>query len=404
MRHWSTRALSSRLSPVGLAIALLLACGPAATSGASAPKQPTGGQPAPGQPAAEAAAQPTAGSAGAVSAAPAGWDATIAAAKQEGRLVISAPANTIWREQLTSFQREYPEIQIEYTGGNSRDFWPRLSQERAGGQYLWDLRIGGPDPQVFAAKDEGVIEPARSFLSLPDVVDDGKWFGGYDSIFADAEQRFIPGFIATASAPLYVNRDVVPEGEIRTERDLLDPKWRGKIVIQDPRGGAGLGFLATFLKVHGEQFVRDLLSQDLVVTGDNRQLTEWIVRGRYPIAIGLRSYDLLVFHNEGLGKNVRPVRTVEAVPLSIGSGSIQAITQAPHPNAVKLYSNWLITQRTQQALSQATGDNSRRTDVAPATPEEVPDRTQMEKYVPHQDEALLPVRVRALQLTEELMK
>ena len=174
------------------------------------------------------------------------------------------------------------------------------------------------------------------------------------------------------SSPVYVNRDLVPESEIRTERDLLDPKWKGKIVIQDPRGGAGLGFLATFLKVHGEQFVRDLLSQDLVVTGDNRQLAEWIVRGRYPVSIGLRSYDLLVFQQEGLGKNVRPVRTVEALPLSIGSGSIQALTQPPHPNATKVFSNWLMTQRTQQALSQATGDKSRRTDVPPASPRKCP--------------------------------
>ncbi|HZS02999.1 MAG TPA: extracellular solute-binding protein [Chloroflexota bacterium] len=399
MRRSATRSPLGSVCLLGVAAALLAACGPAAGPGTAAPARPSGspsggGQAAPAAPPAAGAAAP----------APAGWEETVAAAKQEGRLVISAPANTIWREQLTGFQKEYPEIQVEYTGGNSRDFWPRISQERAGGQYLWDLRIGGPDPQVFAAKDEGVIEPARSFLTLPEVVDDGKWFGGYDSIFADKEQRFLPGFLANVSSPLFVNRDLVPEPEIRTERDLLDPKWRGKIVIQDPRGGAGLGFLATFLKVHGEQFVRDLLSQDLVVTGDNRQLAEWIVRGRYPIAIGLRSYDLRVFQQEGLGKNVQPVRTVEALPLSIGSGSIQALTQAPHPNAVKVFSNWLMTQRTQQALSQATGENSRRTDVPPATPEELPDRSQMDKYVPHQDEALLPVRVRALQMTEELLK
>jgi iron(III) transport system substrate-binding protein len=389
----------------GLTLAAVLALGCSPAAGTSAPARPASGQSAPpGGSAAAAAAAPAAAPAGAAPAAPAGWEQTVAAAKQEGRLVISAPANTIWREQLTGFQKEYPEIRVEYTGGNSRDFWPRVSQERAGGQFLWDVRIGGPDPQVFAAKDEGVIEPARSFLVLPEVVDDSKWFGGYDSIYADKEQRFIPGFLSNVGAPIYVNRDLIPEPEIRTERDLLDPKWKGKIVIQDPRGGAGLGFLATFLKVHGDQFVRDLLSQDLTVTGDNRQITEWIVRGRYPIAIGVRSYDLLVFQQEGLGKNVKPLRTVEALPLSIGSGSIQALTQAPHPNALKVFSNWLMTQRTQQALSQATGDNSRRTDVPPANPEEVPDRSQLEKYVPHQDEALLPVRVRALQLTEELLK
>jgi iron(III) transport system substrate-binding protein len=147
-----------------------------------------------------------------------------------------------------------------------------------------------------------------------------------------------------------------------------------------------------------------LLAQEPVITGDNRQLTEWLVRGRYPIAIGLRSYDLLVFQQEGLGKNVLPVRTGEALPLSIGSGGIQVISQAPHPNATKVFVNWLLTQRVQERLAQATADNSRRTDVAPPSPEEVPDRAQLDKYVPHQDEALLPVRVRALQIAEQVLK
>ncbi|HLH22292.1 MAG TPA: extracellular solute-binding protein [Chloroflexota bacterium] len=397
MRRTSTPPADRPLALLVL-LALLAACGPTAGSGGAAPAA----RPGSGEPPAAASASPAAAT-GDSAAAPAGWDQMVAAAKQEGRLVISAPANTIWREQLTAFQKDYPEIQVEYTGGNSRDFWPRVSQERAGNQFLWDVRIGGPDPQVFAAQDDGVIEPARPHLVLPEVVDDSKWFGGFDSIWADTEHRFIPGFLATASSPVYVNRDLVPEPEIRSERDLLDPKWRGKIVIQDPRGGAGLGFLATFLQVHGEQFVRDLLRQDLVVTGDNRQLAEWLVRGRYPIAIGLRSYDLLLFQQEGLGKNVLPVRT-EAIPLSIGSGSIQLLTRAPHPNAAAVFSNWLMTQRVQQSLTQATGENSRRTDVPAATPAEAPDWTQMDKYVSHQDEALLPVRVKALQLADELLK
>jgi ABC-type Fe3+ transport system substrate-binding protein len=371
------------LGPLVLALLVLAACGPAAPAARSAAPPP----------AAPPAAAP----------APSEWDQTVAAAQREGRLVISAPANTIWREQLTAFGKEYG-VEVEYTGGNSRDFWPRVTQERHGGQYLWDLRIGGPDPQVFNAKETGVLAPARPLLVLPEVVDDSKWIGGFDSIFADNEQQYLPGFLATVSAPIFVNRDVVPEPAIRTERDLLDPRWRGKIVLQDPRGGAGLGFLATFLQVHGEDFVRALLSQDLVVTGDNRQLTEWVVRGRYPIAIGLRSYDLLVFQKEGLGRNVKPVRTGEALPLSIGSGSIQVLSQAPHPNATKVFVNWLMTQRVQQALTQAIQENSRRTDVPPPAPEEVPDFSQKEKYVPHQEEALLPVRMRALQLVDELLK
>ncbi len=388
MPRRATHLPLGRLFLLGLAAALLAACGPAAGPSTGSPARPSGSQPAPPAPSASAPG-------------PADWDETVAAAKREGKVVVSGPANAVWREQLTAFQKEYPEIPVEYTGANSRDFFPRVSRERAGGQYLWDVRVGGTDPQVFAAKDEGMFEPARSLLVLPDVVDDSKWFGGYDSIFADKERRFIPGFLATLAPIVFVNRDQAPD--VRTERDLLDPKWKGKIVIQDPRGGATLAALATFLKVHGEQYLRDLLSQDLVVSNDNRQVAEWVVRGRYPLAIGLRHSDLLVFQQEGLGKNVEPLRT-EAVPLSIGSGGIQALSQPPHPNAAKVFSNWLMTQRAQQALTQATGDSSRRTDVPSSVPEMQPDPAEWDTYVPHQDEALLPVRVRALELTSEVLK
>src|SRR5712692_9699403 len=123
-----------RLVAVLSLVALALAgCGPTASSGTVAPAaQPAAG---PSASAPAAGAPSAAASAGDRAAAPAGWDEMVAAAKQEGRLVISAPANTIWREQLTAFQKDYPEIQVEYTGGNSRDFWPRVAQERAGGQY-----------------------------------------------------------------------------------------------------------------------------------------------------------------------------------------------------------------------------------------------------------------------------
>src|SRR5437762_3171557 len=131
MRRSGTRSGMRLLAVLGLAALVLGGCGPTASSGTASPAaQPAGGQ-APATAAPAAGAPPAAASAGDRAAAPAGWDQTVAAARQEGRLVISAPANTIWREQLTAFQKDYPEIQVEYSGGNSRDFWPRVAQERA---------------------------------------------------------------------------------------------------------------------------------------------------------------------------------------------------------------------------------------------------------------------------------
>ena len=332
------------------------------------------------------------------------WEQTVAAARQEGTVVISGPTREVWRNVLTTFEKDFPEIKVEYTGGNSRDFWPRIFRERELDQYLWDLRIGGADPQVYEAKYKGVLEPVRPLLLLPEVVDEDVWFGGLDGIFFDTENEFLLGFVNYISFTGYVNRDIIPETELSSVRDLTNPRWRGKIVIQDPRGGAGLNALQVFLQLYGEDKLRDLLgNQDLVVANDLRQQAEWVIRGRYPIAIGLVPDAFLVFREQGLEINIRPIEDSDTATSS-GTGGIQFFNRAPHPNAAKVYINWLLTKDVQTRLSAATKQNSRRLDVPAADPEAVPDPARMDQYIPTQKEELLPVRRRALQLARDFLR
>jgi ABC-type Fe3+ transport system substrate-binding protein len=365
------------LARVAVALVLLSACAPSAPPPATAPAKADASHPQLAE--------------------------VVANAKLEGKVSISGPTAEVWRKSLSAFHDDYPEIQVEYTGGDSRDFWPKLAQERNGNQYLWDVRIGGPDPQVFDARDSGVLDPIRPLLFLPEVVDESKWVGGWDGFYADVGKQYLPGFLASVSKTAYLNARLVSPQDVKSEQDLLDPRWKGKIVIQDPRGGAGLAFLTTFLEVDGEAFVRALLSQDVVVSGDNRQIAEWLVRGRYPIAVGVRSYDLLPFFQQGLGQDVKPVEGMRAQALSIGSGGIQLMNRAPHPSSAKLFVNWVLTQRIQQRITQAVQDNSRRLDVPPGDPERVPDPNQMGAYVANQTEELLPTRRKAQQIAGELL-
>ncbi|HEY7060561.1 MAG TPA: extracellular solute-binding protein [Chloroflexota bacterium] len=392
---------------VGVVLLGVGACAPSA-----APSRPPSAGASPPQAASAPAASgstgqnasPGAGAAASPAASgPADWDATVAAARQEGKLVISAPTGQLWREALEAFTQDYPGISLEMTGGNSRDFWPRLFQERDAGQFLWDLRVGGPDPEVFDARDRGALDPVRPLLVLPEVMDESKWFGGFDGMYADKAKEYLPAFVASASYNVYVNRNVIPESELSSEEQLIDPRWRGKIVIQDPRGGAGLGTTTTQLAAFGEDYVRQLFTQqDVVVTGDNRQQAEWVVRNRYPIGIGLRMDQVKVFEQQGLAVNVQGLGTPRK--LSLGSGGIQLISQRPHPNAAKVFVNWLLTQKEQERIAKAVETNSRRLDVPPGDMSELLEPSQMAQYVPHQYEELLPTRRRAQQLAAELIK
>ncbi len=328
------------------------------------------------------------------------WEKIVAAAKHEGKLVLSGAPGELWRDALVRpFEQKYPEIKIEYTGLNGRDFWPKVKKEHDIGKHLWDLRIGGPD----ALNDLSLMLPVRPLL-MPENADDGKWLGGLDGLFIDEQNSYIPGFLAYAASPITVNRDFIPESQLSTPEQLLDPKFKGKIVLNDPRGGAGLGYLTVLLKAYGEDYIRKLLTQqNIVVTRDNRQMTEWLVRGKYPIAIGDDSTNMFKFQKAGLGLNIKDLDN-GAIGLSMGFGGVMYLDRAPHPNAAKVYINWLLSAEGQKQVTQKVKLNSRRLDVPPADPGTAVNPKKMSQYVAHQEFELLAVRNRAKELASELIK
>ncbi|WP_461479602.1 ABC transporter substrate-binding protein [Paenibacillus sp. PvR148] len=291
------------------------------------------------------------------------WEQTLAAAKKEGVVVISAIADTVMRNVFTSFSEDYPEIKVEYTGSNGASFWPRINKEREVNQYLWDVRIGSPSSEVYIAKNNGFLDPIRSVLK-PEITNDGTWIGGLDGIFGDHEKKYVLHWATTKITGFNVNHDFIPEGQIKSMKDLLDPQYKGKIVLFDPRSGGGSGneAMASYLLSYGEDVIKELFTnQDLVVSSDKRQMAEWVIRGRYPIAIGLTGTTMIEFTEKGLGKNVKTITE----PGFAGGEALILFNKAPNPNAAKVFINWLLSEKVQNKFSEATHINSRRTDVKP---------------------------------------
>src|SRR5579862_9238103 len=165
------------------------------------------------------------------------WDATVAAAEQEGALDVSGPSGKIWREQLMTFQAAYPKIKLTVTPAASRDFWPRLIKEREVGKHLWDLRIGGADTQVYELIPQGAIADARAMFMLPEVADESVWHGGFDHMFTDLARRYAPSFGARSSPLAFYNLKFVKAEQLSSFEKLIDPRWKGKIALADPQIG-----------------------------------------------------------------------------------------------------------------------------------------------------------------------
>ena len=72
---------------------------------------------------------------------------------------------------------------------------------------------------------------------------------------------------------------------------------------------------------------------------------------------------LAEFVKEGLGKKVEPVHFKEGNVLIPGFGVMAMFDKAPHPNAAKVFANWMLTREAQEEYHRATRQNSRRTDV-----------------------------------------
>jgi iron(III) transport system substrate-binding protein len=330
------------------------------------------------------------------------WEQTLAAARKEGSVVVSASSSELMRKVFTSFEQDYPGIKVEYHAGNLRDFRLRVDKERELGQYLWDVRIGGTDASTYQWKDKGVLDPIRPLMALPDIVNDATWIGGIDSLFGDKEKRYVLHFTSYNFGGPLVDRDVVSEKDFNSAKDLIDPRWKGKIVMQDPRsGGAGNAALAAYIGKYGEQFARDLLSkQDIVISDNKRQMAEWLVRKRYPIVIGMGSDDTIAqFQQQGLGKNVKNVLVDAAA-----DDGIILFNKAPHPNAAKVYLNWLLSKKTQAKLAELASLNSRRIDVKPGNPALALDPKRIDQYLQTSNEDVQHLKFKAQQIAKEFVK
>lgn len=318
------------------------------------------------------------------------WDKTVAAAKKEGKVVISGPVGNTWREALTSFEKEYG-IKVDFTAAHGADFWPRYEQEQKLGKSLWDLRISAPDANSYALLARGDrIADVRSLLVLPEVTADANWVGGYDAIYSDKAKKYFVGFGLIGGPIAWVNRDIIPESELSHMLQLKEDRFKGKVTTLDWRGGAASNNFALMLmdQRYGADYINALVKNEIVVTSNSRQQIDWLIRGNYPVAISVTSNILFNMKETGLAKNVVPLPG--PMKYSSSFGGLIAFQKPPNPNAAKVYANWVLTQRGQAAIAKAANYNSRRTDVEPGELATVVEMSKIGEYVNTQSEDMLP--------------
>jgi len=285
------------------------------------------------------------------------WSNLIAAAKQEGTVAIAsggAPSRQ-YRPVVDAFQKKFG-IKAEISTGSATDTVNRVLAERKAGRHSMDVALISSRENNQRLVPSGSLTPFAPLLMHPEVLDKSGWHGGRHW-YTDKESKYT--FIYHVSKEdqyeSWYNTDKIKEAEIaslKTQKDILDPRWKGKI------GGQGMGdpsgirqmIDSYFEPDRGPEWVRTYLTSAGVTFSDDRRILEtWLVGGRFPLqAVATGSEDLTALAKKGLP--IKQIFLPKQVGLIRAGGSgccISVFDNAPHPNAAKLFVNWFLSKEGQ---------------------------------------------------------
>ncbi|MGH7888741.1 MAG: ABC transporter substrate-binding protein [Candidatus Binatia bacterium] len=300
------------------------------------------------------------------------WDKTVAAAEKEG--LVSAyifEAGPLTEETFHAFERAYPKIKVSQLRGRGNDLGPRLIAERRAGKLIADLFAGGKGTALTTLYVGKVLDPIKPMLLLPEVLDEAKWWRGAHK-YVDPENKHIFAYIGNAGAvEINFNTNLVNPREFSSYWDLTQPKWKGKIVAADPRM-RGMDNPVLFFYYHaklGPQFIKQLYgAMEVSIARDYRQPVDWLAAGKFSLCIPCVSDEMDKAMEQGL-----PVSQIiglkEGGTLSSSGGTLSLLQNAPHPNAAKVFVNWLLSREGQAQVQKGrkgrprTSSNSLRTDI-----------------------------------------
>lgn len=289
------------------------------------------------------------------------WDNLIKEARKEGRLTFRTSMERDTADALRKhFGGKYG-IDMDITSGKDEEMNAKIFAERAAGLFLADFYMEGPTSPLLIYKPKGVIQRLDSLVFRPDILDEKLWWRGYGPYFD--KDHMVAGGTRTVSPFVIINNNIVKREEIRSYYDLLEPRWKGKIVIGDPTvSGVAQAVMRAALEIMGEDYIKKLAEQVGMITRDKRQLVDWVVREKYPIGLGSGGGIVVEFLRSGV-TNIDLIVLKEG-SLVTGTGVAVLFDRAPHPDAAKLFINWFLSKEGQEIYTTASAKLSRRLDVS----------------------------------------
>ena len=267
--------------------------------------------------------------------------ALIDAALKEGTVVWYSTliVNQIVRPMSDAFEKKYPGIKVQYSRASSSDVAIKIRNEARARRTQADLFDGSNT--VFLLEDANLVADYRP-----------KAAADWPQALRDTKGHWT----------VAVNTNVVkPEDVPRTYEDLLNPSWKGQIAwTYDLTPGGPPGFLHNILTTMGQDkgmaYLRAFAKQEPVtIPAAQRVVLDKVVSGEYPLAVMILNYHATISAGQGA-----PVRWLRMEPLLQSMGLISVVNNSPHPNAARLFVEFMLSDEGQKVLA----DN----DYLPANP------------------------------------
>jgi iron(III) transport system substrate-binding protein len=266
----------------------------------------------------------------------------IAAAKKEGKVVYYTSIDLPMAEKIAkAFEAKFPGISVRVERSGAERVFQRIAQEYSSRITAVDVVNSSDAAHFIVWRQEGILAP-----HVPEDV----------AQHYPAEHKDADGLFASFRVGLSVigfNTGLVkPEEAPKSFADLLDPKWKGKMVKAHPSySGTIMTATQQLTRDLGWEYLEKLAQQNVMQVQSASDPPKKLALGERAVQADGNEYNL--FQLKEQGRPVEPVYATEGTPLVVGPNGI--FKNAPNPNAARLFQNWCFSAECQQLIIDVGG-------------------------------------------------
>jgi len=264
-------------------------------------------------------------------------------AKQEGNMIVYSVWDVEHLRVITdAFMKRYPGIKATYWQGRNPEIVTRVLTEFQGGQASFDVVLSDNAPPVIRAA--GGIMP-------------------YETVQKDVlylHDPTLPTVSLQIQALAYNTKKLKPADLPKSWEEVANPKYKGMIALDDPMRAGPLSSMLSGLKTQWNDegrfnnFLKGLKALNVPVHKSTSAMFRLVISGEYNICMPALLHDVMEEMHKGT-----PVGYVKTVPPVVFPRQAGIYAKSPHPNAAKLFAEWLISDEGQKTIDSIGRETSR---------------------------------------------